>query len=397
MSAANSDMKLATMPTPQSNPHLFLDELKVDETGSVIVMIGRVWDVTATTGRYLSKDFVVSDSKGNMIHCTAKATIAHNVIPNKDEFRLFKDDMLMLEFDGATIVRKASVSGDGFLRYAFRLVEFDDIELTNNKYFIDVAGYVTNVGRSSYTKGGSKTLEFYLANPKGQSLRVTLWGSVGDSLIEKKTAHPGVCPVVLTSMFAKLYNNRLYLSSSSSTLIYGDDDIPILQELKAMTMSDEPNKEVMVVDSSRPREGTIENLLLWARNRKNDPVTFVCNVMIEDVRRKSGWNYPSCGGEKCRKRLSMDNGTFKCGTCGKIVDYPVLRYKLEEVVAVITAQIEIRIFHSQCIDDDLELCLPLSEYLGNHHTMEINHHTYYEHPTYEISTAVELNLDRFGQ
>ncbi|GKE61031.1 replication protein A 70 kDa DNA-binding subunit C-like protein [Tanacetum coccineum] len=181
MSAANSDMKLATMPAPQSKPHLLLDELKVDETGSVI------------------------------------------------------DDMLMLEFDGATIVRKASVSGDGFLRYAFRLVEFDDIELTNNKYFIDVAGYVTNVGIFSYTKGGSKTLEFYLVNPKGQSLRVNLWGSVGDLLIEKKTAHPGVCPVVLTSMFAKLYNSW-YMSSSSSTLIYVDDDIPILQELKAMTM-----------------------------------------------------------------------------------------------------------------------------------------------------------------
>ncbi|GKE07025.1 hypothetical protein Tco_1399043 [Tanacetum coccineum] len=35
MSAANSDMKLATMPAPQPKPHLFLDELKVDETGSV--------------------------------------------------------------------------------------------------------------------------------------------------------------------------------------------------------------------------------------------------------------------------------------------------------------------------------------------------------------------------
>ncbi|GJU10382.1 replication protein A 70 kDa DNA-binding subunit C-like protein [Tanacetum coccineum] len=367
MSFANSDMKLATMPAPQPKPYLFLDELKVDETGSVIVMIGRVWDVTATTGRYLSKDFVVSDSK----------------------------------FDGATIVRKAFVSGDDFLRYAFRLVEFDDIELTNNKYFIDVAGYVTNVRRSSYMKGGSKTLEFYLANPKGQSLRVNLWGSVGDLLIEKKTAHPGVCPVVLTSMFAKLYNNRLYLSSSSSTLIYGDDDIPIL--------SDEPNKEVMVVDSSRPREGTIENLLLWARNRKNDPVTFVCNVMIEDVRRKSGWNYPSCGGEKCRKRLSMDNGTFKCGTCGKIVDYPVLRYRLEVVVADDTAHTVVVLFNEMAtelvkcsadsiidaldegIEDDSELPTPIRNIIGTSHTMEIKSHTYYEHPTYESFNCWRLN------
>ncbi|GJY91159.1 replication protein A 70 kDa DNA-binding subunit C-like protein [Tanacetum coccineum] len=390
MSAANSDMKLATMPAPQPKPHLFLDELKVDETRSVIVMIGRVWDVTATTSRYLSKDFVVSDSK--------------------DEFRVFKDDMVMLEFDGATIVRKASVSGDGFLRYVLRLVEFDDIELTNNKYFIDVAGYVTNVGRFSYTKGGSKTLEFYLANPKGQSLRVTLWGSVGDSLIEKKTAHPGVCPVVLASMSAKLYNNKLYMSSSSSTLIYVDDDIPILQELKAMTMSDEPNKEVMVVDSSRPREGTIENLLLWARNRKNDPVTFVCNVLIEDVRRKSGWNYPSCGGEKCRKRLSMDNGTFKCGTCGKIVDYPVLRYRLEVVVADDTAHTVVVLFNEMAtelvkcsadsiidaldegIEDDSELHTLIRNIIGTIHTMEIKSHTYYEHPTYESFNCWRLNL-----
>ncbi|GJV99680.1 hypothetical protein Tco_1554932, partial [Tanacetum coccineum] len=36
MSAANSDMKLATMSAPQPKPRLFLDELKVDETGSVI-------------------------------------------------------------------------------------------------------------------------------------------------------------------------------------------------------------------------------------------------------------------------------------------------------------------------------------------------------------------------
>ncbi|GJW89849.1 replication protein A 70 kDa DNA-binding subunit C-like protein [Tanacetum coccineum] len=110
----------------------------------------------------------------------------------------------------------------------------------------DVAGYVTNVGRSSYTKGGSKTLEFYLANPK-----VTLWGSVGDSLIEKKTAHP----IVLTSMFAKLYNNI-----PEARGIEGHDNVS-----QVTIMSDEPNKEVMVVDSSRPREGTIENLILWAR------------------------------------------------------------------------------------------------------------------------------------
>ncbi|GJY42124.1 ABC transporter B family member 25 [Tanacetum coccineum] len=115
--------------------HLFLDELEVDFTGTIIMMIGRVWDVNVVTGRYLSMDLVVSDSWGNMIHCTAKASIAHNflrlkeddiysiknfvVLPNKDEYRIFKHDTIMLEFDRETTVRKVSVNGHGFLRYPF--------------------------------------------------------------------------------------------------------------------------------------------------------------------------------------------------------------------------------------------------------------------------------------
>ncbi|GKD35864.1 nucleic acid-binding, OB-fold protein [Tanacetum coccineum] len=62
---------------------------------------------------------------GNMIHYTAKASIAHNfmrlkegdiysiknfvVFPNKDEYRIFKHDNIMLEFDWETTVRKKAI------------------------------------------------------------------------------------------------------------------------------------------------------------------------------------------------------------------------------------------------------------------------------------------------
>jgi hypothetical protein len=46
-----------------SNRLLFLDDLDVGVTGIILVMVCRMWDVNATTGRYLSTDFVVSDSK----------------------------------------------------------------------------------------------------------------------------------------------------------------------------------------------------------------------------------------------------------------------------------------------------------------------------------------------
>ncbi|GJZ10424.1 DNA helicase PIF1, ATP-dependent [Tanacetum coccineum] len=162
-------------------------------------------------------------------------------------------------------------------------------------------------------------------NVPGASKGFTLWGDVGDSLIEKKTAHVGMCAIVLTLMAAKTYNKKLYLSSTSSTVIYDNDDISSLQELRSMTRLHntrlfklvlhayhfyqygilvEPNKEMMMVDSSQPREGTVKNLLLWARNHKNNTVTFQCKVMIKDIKRKSGWNYPSCGGEKYRKNVS---------------------------------------------------------------------------------------------
>nr|GFA82769.1 hypothetical protein [Tanacetum cinerariifolium] len=143
----NSVSKAADMvESSQAKPHLFLDELEVDFTGTIVVMIGRVWDGNVVTGRYLSTDFVVSDS---------------------------------------------------------RLIDFDHIKPANNKYLIDVTGYVTYVGRTNYTKTGSKNLDFYLANQ-----RVTLWGGLDDALIERKTKHVGVYAIVLTSVSLKIYNSN---------------------------------------------------------------------------------------------------------------------------------------------------------------------------------------------
>lgn len=90
--------------------------------------------------------------QGNVIHCTAKSTVAHNflrlkeggvysiknfiVMHNKDEFRVRKDDTFMLEFDGSTIIRKSLVISEGFVRYPFQLVDLEHIQPTDNKYLI---------------------------------------------------------------------------------------------------------------------------------------------------------------------------------------------------------------------------------------------------------------------
>lgn len=86
------------------NGDLFLEQLDAGVSGAIVVMICRMWDVNAVSGRYLSTDFVVSDARGKAMHCYARSNIAHNFVglkeggvysiknfivhPNKDEYRI---------------------------------------------------------------------------------------------------------------------------------------------------------------------------------------------------------------------------------------------------------------------------------------------------------------------
>nr|GEZ29100.1 hypothetical protein [Tanacetum cinerariifolium] len=66
----------------------------------------------------------------------------------------------------------------------------------------------------------------------------------------------------------------------------------------------ELKKDTLSVDHFKPTDRALENLLIWARNRKNDSATFKCKVRIDNVRSKKRWNYPSCGGDKCKKGIT---------------------------------------------------------------------------------------------
>ncbi|GJR53317.1 DNA helicase PIF1, ATP-dependent [Tanacetum coccineum] len=301
-----------------------------------------------------------------MIHYTAKGNIAHNFLrlkegsiysirnfavhPNKDDFRVVKHATFMLEFDGSTTI-------------------------------------------------------YNLPENRGQALRVTLWGGLGDVLIKKKIKHARMCAVVLTSMSAKHYNNKLYLSSSSSTTIYDDESIPTLQELKKGKAS----KATVPVDFSQPKEGTLENVLIWARNRKNDTSTFDCKVMIENVRTRKGWNYPSRGGGDCKKGTTRQLGKWFCEACNKAVEYHVIRYILELGVAEDTAHVVVVLFDEpiielvkcstesllaavdESVDEDSNLPTAITNLVGTTHVLELKSHTYYEYGTFESFTYWKVN------
>ncbi|GJT25731.1 ATP-dependent DNA helicase PIF1-like protein [Tanacetum coccineum] len=293
----------------------------------VMILLVCGMSYVATIGHTQDPTYNCVDTQGNVMHCTAKGSIAHNFLWLKE-------------------VQKAFLKSDGFNRYPFELVEIDELEPTNNKYLIDV-GYVTNVGRITQTRTGSKTLDFYMAN----------------------------CRVTLT-------------------------------------------KEILPVDNTTPKVVTLENLLMWAQNRKYD-------VTIDKVRTKKGWNYPSCGGDKCKKgKLDRKDRRFWCDSCNSSVDYPVIRYKLEleisdetaeEVVVMIDETTRVLLncsassilecegrvyfyapFHFRSTftdlrlqDEEASLGLPiaLANIVGTTHTLELKSHTYYEHMNYESFTC----------
>nr|GEU77955.1 hypothetical protein [Tanacetum cinerariifolium] len=164
------------------------------------------------------------------------------------------------------------------------------------------------------------------------------------------------------------------------------------------------SKELLPVGCSDAKPRTLENLLMWSRNRKRDATTFYCTVRIDNVRTKNGWKFPSCEGKKCRKSVTRSNGRFLCESCNKNVDYPVLRYRIELEVSDNTAEVVVVMFNEtasslvKCTADliveyedqgDHHLPLPeaLANIVGTSHTLEFKSHTYYEHNTYESFTC----------
>nr|GEX86177.1 hypothetical protein [Tanacetum cinerariifolium] len=125
-------------------------------------------------------------------------------------------------------------------------------------------------------------------------------GGVGESLIEKKTTHVRMCTIVLTSMTDKTYNKSSSLDLKQWKYIKVVSKCHQQQQPQAYTCIVyavgeslvEPKKEMMMADSSQPREGTVENLLLWARNHKNDTGTFQCKVVIKDIKERVGGTIP---------------------------------------------------------------------------------------------------------
>nr|XP_043619724.1 uncharacterized protein LOC122591525 [Erigeron canadensis] len=300
--AKNTGKKLQIC-SAENNEGFLLDEISPGFDGTIVAMVSRKWDVYKTNGSYLSTDFILSDEKSNLIHCFASHNKSYKFLAklqegmlfsfkgfkvhsNRGTFKKFFKGQYMLEFDGDTKVSKVTGDVGRYLRYPFQIVELEELTPTNqlvllclnevmlileSRIIMDIIGYVTHVGEILTKSIGATTLEFNFTNERGRQVRVTLWGRLGTQMIKKKLENPDPYALILTAMSAKKYIGQLSVSSSSSTQLIDNDDIPVLKQFKT-ALSGRDLSQIPVSNAQTiPRVNTLSELLDWGRMNKADP------------------------------------------------------------------------------------------------------------------------------
>ncbi|GJX76201.1 RNA-directed DNA polymerase, eukaryota [Tanacetum coccineum] len=77
-------------------------------------------------------------------------------------------------------------------------------------------------------------------------------------------------------------------------------------------------------------------------------------VKIDGIRTRKGWNFPSCGGKKCKKGVVRKEGSFWCQACDRAVEYPMLRFRIKLDVSDKTASTVVVMFDEP--DTELVKC-----------------------------------------
>ncbi|XP_071739895.1 uncharacterized protein [Rutidosis leptorrhynchoides] len=363
-------MALATQNhTVQANErtYSYLHELQVGKEAEVRIMICRTWDTHTKYGKYLSTDFIASDEQ-----LTARNTVAHffisrlkegsvyllnkfEVIPKKGDYRLLRDNKVVIQLQGSTFLKKiSSDEHEGFIHHPYTSV--------------------------TPQRGGSTTLEFELVNERRRRVRVTLWGKLGDSFLARKPAAPAQYSIILSSISVRRdYYGGTSLLSTSATLVIDDTQIPTLDDFikkislltnhaslhcSDMKFADDMGKLALQRQLPVPKEGSIADLLALAHRGKNNVAdVFKCTVELTNVRMKNGWHYNSCSICKARKSITRQNGGFWCESCDKKATCTTI------------------------------LPNPLANLLNTTQVLLLKINSYYEHGTYESFNCIKVYSD----
>ncbi|KAF6154146.1 hypothetical protein GIB67_016398 [Kingdonia uniflora] len=202
-------------------------------------------------------------------------------------------------------------------------------------------------------KRGFETLKKYVTiqNERGNNLRITLWGSVAAELGRELDQLNGQNTLlVITSLSTNLWNDMVNISSTFSTRIYINLDIP---EATIFFNSIQANIELTPTKQGKyfnqnmlDSQTTITQMKSSISNHyaMKDAV-FNISATISRIYHEYGFYYDSCN--YCKKKVLTRDNKFYCNTGKKTVNHITPRYKLQFDIQDEDDYIQVILFDSQ--------------------------------------------------
>ncbi|CAL1412405.1 unnamed protein product [Linum trigynum] len=309
--------------------------------------VSRLWlGASVTTDKVLHLDMILMDSKGNdiWVHIPPVLQEQFKALLQEQEVYIIKDyeihttqlkyrpiaNSYIMTFNRATTVQRVpDIPSIPAFKFSFTKASEMKDKLGQIIILSDVVGELvkhsnllttTNLSR----KTTRKELELKLI--EGDIVRVVIWGRVITEFdkIVKPVGDQPIIPVV-TAVSVNLFKSQLSFSSSGSTILYPNLDIP---EVKAFSTRDVQPEQPMYVELPPPApipELSLSELL--ELHVDPDSEEGVYSVTCKVVGIKPFWCYLGC--PTCVLKPIERNGEYYCVKCNKMTPIRPAKYRIQ--------------------------------------------------------------------
>ncbi|KAI3919226.1 hypothetical protein MKW92_012794 [Papaver armeniacum] len=272
-----------------------------------------------------------------------------NLAAEKKIFRPAKNDKRAF-FEWNTEVQALDSTTVKIPRHKFSFTAFEELEsCAANTYLTDVVGVLTSHTTLQEIKraNGQRSImrDITLQNLSGVNVKITLWGDATSELSRNLDQHgiePAPVIVVVTGCYVKkylgfrvicLFTGKLTLSSTNSTEVYFNMELPEVVDMRQRCCRPTPPRQITLPT----KRGASTPALLLFDNRKtisellvakwdvgcNEQNKIVCRVTANRLLTDGDWYYPGCS--NCTTKLVGEEGDWWCTKCEAKIDEPIPR------------------------------------------------------------------------
>ncbi|CAL1414212.1 unnamed protein product [Linum trigynum] len=309
--------------------------------------VSRLWlGVHVTTDKVLHLDLILIDTKGNDIWVHIPPLLQEKfkrllkeqhvyiiknceLNPTESGYRPIANPYIM-SFSRKTTVQHVS-EVPSIPKFKFTFMKASDMpdKFGDTTILEDVVGQLVQhsdpISTSNITR---KTIrkELQVKLLEGDVVKVVVWGRLVDA-VEKIITDLQNQPItlVITAVIVNTFKEAFSFSSSGSTVLYANLDIP---EVRAFTTRDEQPQQPALVEPTPAKQIPVISLAeLLELQADPDMEEMVFSVECKVVGIKPGWCYMGC--PNCVFKPIQRQGQFYCVRCNKTSPHKAAKYRIQ--------------------------------------------------------------------